>query len=249
MNGQSRDFSSASCSSCFLSALCLAQGLTHQESAQLDAIVPAPLRLERGQVLVRQNDSFTSLFAVRSGSLKQVTVTDCTEMLVTALCLPGDMVGFDAIGTERIAGDVVALETTTLCEFPFAELDALCSRIPALRRRLMANLSQAMHEERQRLHLLLSKKAEVRLACFLLAVSERFRQRGYSSRHFRLPISRGEMGNYLGLTHETVGRTLTALQASRLLSVRGRDYHLLDLERLAQLAESTGRRQRRSDGS
>ncbi|WP_231489596.1 helix-turn-helix domain-containing protein [Billgrantia saliphila] len=234
----------AGCFSCYLSATCLPQGLTPEESAQLEAIIPPPLKLEKGDALTAQNDVFKSLYAVRSGSLKQVTTTESAECLVTALCLPGDMVGFDAIGTGYSPGDVIALETTTVCEYPFARLDGLCNRMPTLRRRLQRNLSQAMHEERLRLHLLLSRKAEVRLACFLLVISERFRRRGYSSRHFRLAISRGDIGNYLGLTYETVGRTLAAFQAQELLAVRGREYRLLDLTQLSRVADSTGRRRR-----
>ncbi|KAA0013701.1 helix-turn-helix domain-containing protein [Billgrantia pellis] len=234
------------CFSCYLSATCLPQGLTPEESAQLEAIIPPSLKLEKGHALMVQNSAFKSLYAVRSGSLKQVTTTESEESLVTALYLPGDMVGFDAIGTDTCPGDVIALETTTVCEYPYERLDGLCNGIPTLRRRLQRNLSQAMHEERLRLHLLLSRKAEVRLACFLLVISERFRRRGYSSRHFRLAFSRGDIGNYLGLTYETVGRTLAAFQAQNLLTVRGREYRLLDLAQLARLADSTGRRQRRA---
>nr|WP_267957754.1 helix-turn-helix domain-containing protein [Halomonas zhangzhouensis] len=89
---------------------------------------------------------------------------------------------------------------------------------------------------------MLSRTAEARLAYFLLGISHRFRQHGYSPRHFRLAMSRGDIGSYLGLTHETVGRTLAGYQAQRLLYVSGRDYHLLDVTTLERLASSTGRR-------
>ncbi|MCE8032004.1 MAG: helix-turn-helix domain-containing protein [Halomonas sp.] len=195
---------------------------------------------------MQQGATFSHLYAVRTGSLKQVTDGANSETLLTALYLPGDIIGFDSIGSGHYSGTIVALESSSVCRLPFECLDELSSRMPILRRHLQRNISRTMQEERLRLHQLLSRTAEARLAYFLLGISNRFRQRGYSPHHFRLAMSRGDIGSYLGLTHETVGRTLAAYQAQRLLYVSGRDYHLLDVTRLERLASSTGRRQKRA---
>lgn len=233
------------CLSCYLNALSIPQGLPPEETELLDDIVVPPIRLEKGEVLCSQEAPFSALYAVRTGSLKQETATDGAETLLTALWLPGDIIGCDAIGLGRYAGSVTALETATLCLLPFDRLDQLSHQMPKLRHRLQCSISRTMHEERLSLHQLLRRTAEARLACFLLSVSECFRRRGYSPRYFRLPLSRNDIGNYLGLTQETVGRTLAAYQEQNLLRIQGREYQLLDLARLERLASSTGRRQKR----
>jgi len=230
---------------CCLNALCSSQGLAFEEAALLDEIVPSPLRLEKRAILYEQEAPFDSLYAVCTGCLKQETAVNETETLLTAFWLPGDLIGCDAIGLGRYPATVSALETATVCRLPFARFEALTQRLPRLRRQLQCTVSRARHEERIILHQLLSRTAEARLACFLLVVSDCFHRRGYSPTHFRLPVSRNDIGSYLGLTQEAVGRTLATYQSQRLLRVNGREYQLLDLARLERLASSTGRRQKR----
>ncbi|EPC04615.1 hypothetical protein L861_04645 [Litchfieldella anticariensis FP35 = DSM 16096] len=230
------------CRACHLSSLCLPQGLSLEEIAELNDIAQPLAMLRKNEALFLQGMPFTSLFAVRSGSLKQVTTTETDEYLVTSFFLPGEMVGLDAIGEKSYPGSAVALETTTVCELPFERLDDLCASLPELRRRFHRNLSQEVHNERLMLRLLLRRTADVRLACFFFAMSERFRRRGYSPYRFRLAMSRGEIGNYLGLTVETVSRVLARYQQQGLLDIHGRDFHILDLERLSRLTEASGRR-------
>lgn len=85
--------------------------------------------------------------------------------------------------------------------------------------------------------LLLSKKnAEERLAAFLYNLSMRFSQRGFSPREFRLTMTRGDIGNYLGLTVETISRLLGRFQKSGMLNVKGKYITIIDHEELALLA-------------
>ncbi|MFC3285104.1 fumarate/nitrate reduction transcriptional regulator Fnr [Litchfieldella rifensis] len=230
------------CRSCHLSSLCLPRGLPLEDIAELNGIAQPLAPVRKREALFLQGMPFTSLFAVRSGSLKQVTTTETDEYLVTTFFLPGELAGLDAIAEGSYPGSAVALETTTVCELPFEQLDALCMRVPELRQRVYRNLSQDVHNERLMLRLLLRRTADVRLACFFVAMSARFRRRGYSPYRFQLAMSRGDIGNYLGLTMETVSRTLARYQQQRLLDIRGRDFHILDLEALTRFAEESGRR-------
>ncbi|MGL4861271.1 MAG: helix-turn-helix domain-containing protein, partial [Enterobacteriaceae bacterium] len=84
--------------------------------------------------------------------------------------------------------------------------------------------------------LLLSKKnAEERLASFIHSLSFRFAQRGFSPREFRLTMTRGDIGNYLGLTVETISRLLGRFQKKQILHVKGKYITIQDSDALAQL--------------
>ena len=85
--------------------------------------------------------------------------------------------------------------------------------------------------------LLVSKKtADERIAAFLVNLSARFRARGFSASHFRLSMSRNELGNYLGLAVETVSRVFTRFQQNGLIDAEGKEVHILKSIELCSLA-------------
>ena len=72
----------------------------------------------------------------------------------------------------------------------------------------------------------------MRLAAFLNCLSERLKAHGMSGSEFKLNMSRGDIASYLGLATETVSRTLTKFQNEGMLTVSGKHFTLLDIEKL-----------------
>ncbi|WP_355659732.1 fumarate/nitrate reduction transcriptional regulator Fnr [Halomonas salifodinae] len=227
------------CQTCSLASLCLPLALQLEDLDQFDAIIRRRAPLKKGETLFRQGDAFTSVFAVRSGSLKQVTSVGGEEQL-TNFYLPSELVGLDGIDESSYPGSMVALETTTVCEIPFDRLNNLAEDLPELRLQLYRSMSKEMRDDRRMIRLLSRKTADERLASFLTGLSERFRRRGYSAYSFRLSMSRADIGNHLGLAVETVSRILGRFQSQGLVAVSGREINILDLDTLAQLAEGEG---------
>ncbi len=230
------------CQTCSLSSLCLPLALEVQDMEQFDAIIRRRAPLKKGESLFRQDAPFTSVYAVRSGSLKQVTTEGSGDDQHTNFYLPSELVGLDGIDEERYPGTVVALETTTVCEIPFDRLDRLSEALPELRGQLYRSMSKELRDDRRMMRLLSRKTADQRLASFFTSLSDRFRRRGYSPYSFRLSMSRADIGNYLGLAVETVSRILGRFQSQGLVEVSGREVHILDLESLLQVAEEEGAR-------
>ena len=226
----------AHCKDCSLAALCLPLSLDLSELNALDAIVKRSRPLKKGEVQFRQRDTFNSVYAVRSGSLKTFNITDCGEEQITGFHLPSEFVGLSAMDTEQYPVSAIALETTSICEIPFERLDELSVTLPQLRRQLMRIMSREIRDEQQMLLLLSKKNADERIATFLINLSARFRARGYSPYQFRLAMSRNEIGNYLGLAVETVSRVFTRFQQNDLLKAEGKEIHLLNLIELCALA-------------
>jgi len=83
--------------------------------------------------------------------------------------------------------------------------------------------------------LLGSMRAEERIAAFLLNLSQRYPERGYSSTEFVLRMTREEIGSFLGLKLETVSRPFSRFQQEGLIQVNGRSIKLLDIVALKQL--------------
>ncbi len=229
----------AHCKDCSLAALCLPLSLDLNDLNSLDAIVKRGRPLKKGEYLFRQGDTFNSVYAVRSGSLKTFSITDGGEEQITGFHLPSEFDGLSAMDTEQYPISAIALETTSICEIPFERLDELSVNLPQLRRQLMRIMSREIRDEQQMLLLLSKKNAEEGIATFLVQLSARFRARGYSPYHFRLAMSLNEIGNYLGLAVETVSRIFTRFQQNELLKAEGKEIHLLNLLDLCALAGGT----------
>lgn len=230
-----------SCQTCGMRELCLPAGLSQDEMTQLDSIVHHKRHLRRGDYLYRAGSTLHSLFAVRSGFLKNSILHDDGREQVAGFHMAGDLLGMDGIGSARQTSDAVALEDSEMCEIPFAEFERLSRELPVLQRHFYRIMSREIMHDRGVMLLLGSMHAEERLASFLLNLSRRFIARGYSSTQFILRMTRAEIGSYLGLQLETVSRTFSHFQDEGLITVRNKNIEIKDLARLRRLlGEGTG---------
>jgi CRP/FNR family transcriptional regulator, anaerobic regulatory protein len=223
------------CTNCSLRELCLPIGLAHEALQQLDELVTNRVRLKKGDVLYRAGDSFTALYAIRTGSCKTTVLTEDGREQVSGYHMLGDVIGMDGIGTEHHGCQAVALEDSEYCVLPFDELGDLARSIAPLQRNLYQFLSREIARDHSVMLLLGSMRAEERLAAFLLNLSQRYHERGYSSTEFVLRMTREEIGSFLGLKLETVSRLFSRFQQEGLIQVQGRSIQLLDIPTLKQL--------------
>lgn len=133
-----------------------------------------------------------------------------------------------------------SLETTSICEIPFSQLEELASAIPTLARQLVRIMSREIHSDDELLTLLGKKSAEERLASLLMSLSSRLQQRGFSAREFHLSMSRNDIGNYLGLAVETVSRLFTRFQQIGLVTVNNKHIRIDNLDALREMAGIVG---------
>ncbi len=109
-------------------------------------------------------------------------------------------------------------------------------QLPKLRQQMMRLMSQDISGDQQMLLLLNRKNAEEKLAAFLTNLAQRFANRGFSKKEFRLSMTRGEIGNYLGLTVETISRLLGRFHKDDLIHVDGKLICISNPEALSKLA-------------
>jgi CRP/FNR family transcriptional regulator len=220
------------CQECSLNEICLPVGVGEQDLDRLDAIIERKRPLARGDHLFRTGDPFQSIYALRSGSLKTYATSEDGQEQVMGFHLPGELIGLDAIAEGCYPLAAKALETTSICEIPFTDLESLSTQLPGLQHELLRVMSQEIRNDEHNMVILGQKSAEERLASFLIGLSNRFRRRGFSANQFNLSMSRSDIGNYLGLALETVSRLFTRFQNEGLLRVDRKHIELLDRERL-----------------
>lgn len=226
----------AACRRCALQQLCLPQGLDEPDVKRLEGLVERRSSLQRGEHLFREGDRFRSLFAVRSGSFKTYCLGDDGSEKILGFHLPGELLGLAGLGDERHRATASALETASVCELPFGRLQELVDELPSLNHQLHRIMSRRIARDQEILLLLGDKSAQERLAMFLLNLTQRFGQRGLSTREFHLSMTRQDIANYLGLTLETVSRTFTQFQKDGLLDVDRRLIRIRDETRFTAAA-------------
>lgn len=228
-----------SCGNCRLNAICLPLALENEDIQQLDDIIQRSKPIQKNKHLYREGDDFQSVYAVRSGSLKAYKTTEDGREQVTGFYFPGEILGMDGISNNTHASSARALETASVCEIPFSSLEQLSTLMPTLQRHFFQLMSREITEDQQLITLLSKNSAEERVAALMLSISTRNARRKLSATHFRLPMSRVDIGNYLGLTVETVSRVLGRMQKLDLIDVNNKEIEILDVDGLRGIAASS----------
>lgn len=222
------------CTTCSLRELCLPVGLDEQETEILGELINHKFRIRRGEHLLHAGLGFKSLYAVRNGFFKSYVLDSDGRQQVTGFYMTGELLGLDAISSEKHTCDTVALEDSEVCEVPFTKLEEISRSIPLLMHHFHKIMSHEIVQDHNIMMLLGSRRAEERLAAFLLNLSERFARRGYSPTNFILRMTREEIGSYLGLKLETVSRSLSRLQEEGIITINNKHVRLNDIHRLTR---------------
>jgi CRP/FNR family transcriptional regulator len=223
------------CPNCGFDTWRLPAKLTLHEAAEFNACISHRRPLKRNEHLHHVGSALTSLHVLHSGFLMTRVTDENGREQITGFSMPGELVGLDALSAGRHECETSAVEDSDLCGMPFADLEQLSRAIPELQRHFHRAMGAEIARDYGIMLLLGSLRAEERVALFVLNLSKRFAARGYSELHFRLPMSRQDIGNYLGLTLETVSRVLSRFNESRLLVINGKDLEIKDLVRLQQI--------------
>ncbi|MBS0309116.1 MAG: fumarate/nitrate reduction transcriptional regulator Fnr [Proteobacteria bacterium] len=226
----------ASCATCSMHQLCLPMGLNEADMQRLDQIIGRRRKITRGSILYRVGDPFINLYAIRLGHFKTYQVDPAGSRQITGFQMAGELLGMDAISGERHLCDAMALEDSEVCEIPFPRLEELFINMPTLLRHFHRIMSQEITREQNVMLLLGNMRAEQKFAAFLTNLSSRYVARGYSATSFQLRMSREEIGNYLGLTIESISRLLSRFKKENLLQVNHREINILDLPRMKAMA-------------
>nr|WP_315207614.1 fumarate/nitrate reduction transcriptional regulator Fnr [uncultured Albidiferax sp.] len=223
------------CSNCNLRELCMPLGLNQEELNRIDDLVAVRRKVKRGTTLFRNGETFTALYAIRTGFFKTSVTTEDGRDQVTGFQMAGEIIGLDGIVNEQHTCDAVALEDAEVCEMPFERIEELSREVNALQRHVHKIMSREIVREHGVMLLLGSMRAEERLAAFLLNLVQRLHARGFSPLELVLRMTREEIGSYLGLKLETVSRTFSKFSEDGIVEVKQRHIRILDTDALKRI--------------
>jgi CRP/FNR family transcriptional regulator len=218
-----------------LNELCEALHIPPTASVADEELLFQHVQFKAGQRIFTIGQPFDTLYIVHSGFLKTVLIDEFGNEQVLSFPMKGDLIGVDGIHTKRYASEGVALSNCDLILLPFKKFTALGRAHAELEQSMYSVMSRELIREQSMISMLGALSAEARVARFLVSLADRFADMGYSSKLFNLRMTRHEIGSYLGLTLETVSRTLSAFNEIGLISVDQRSIGIKDADALKTL--------------
>ncbi|MEH6631848.1 MAG: cyclic nucleotide-binding domain-containing protein [Halopseudomonas aestusnigri] len=204
------------CEKCNIAEMSLCHALSCDDLKQLSAI-SSSVEIGKGVTIINEQDPANYLFNVTAGSVKLYKLLPDGRRQMTGFLFPGDFLGIAM--NDCYAYSAESLEDTRLCRFSRTKLEELLKILPHLENRLLNMVSNELVLAQDQMLLLGRKTAKEKVCSFLLSLSKRTQSKTDHAQNISLPMGRSDIGDYLGLTTETVSRTLTNLKKAGIISI------------------------------
>ena len=204
------------CSTCEVRALSLCNAIPDADLARLAAIAVVT-EAPAGQGFIDEGEPATCFFNVTAGTAKLFKLLPDGRRQITAFVGPGQFLGLAVTGTYAFSAE--AIDNVRYCRFQRAKLRSLLGDFPLMEKHLLEVASNELVAAQEQMLLLGRKTARERLASFLLMQNRQGTPCDRSSHRIKLQMARTDIADYLGLTNETVSRTLTRLRAEGLIDI------------------------------
>ena len=188
------------------------------------------------ETIIEEAGPATAFFNVTSGTVRLYKLLPDGRRQITGFATMGDFLGLAASGNYAVTAQ--AIDTVRYCRFSHARLRTLIHDIPLMERQLLSFATAELATAHEQMLLLGRKSARERVASFLMTRSRLSCAHRQSATHFILPMARGDIADYLGMTIETVVRTLKKLRDEGMIEVANtRDVIIIDSISLRRLAD------------
>jgi CRP/FNR family transcriptional regulator, nitrogen fixation regulation protein len=181
-------------------------------------LVGSVMTYSRNAEIFGENEPADFVYQVLSGSVRTYKVLSDGRRQIGGFHLPGDIFGLQFGDDYALSAEAIA--NTKVLVIKRSAFNALAGRSPSLAQEIVALTGRELCAMQRRV-LLLVKSAQERVASFLLEMAERTPASNAIElpKAIELPMSRQDIADYLGLTIETVSRTLTALETAAVIAL------------------------------
>jgi CRP/FNR family transcriptional regulator len=210
----------------------MCKGLARDAVSQVAAISSLQT-VAAGTALFTEGDDANNVYEVVRGILKLYKLLPDGRRQITGFLSGGDLLGLSVSGVYFYTAEAVT--DLTLCRYSRAGFDRLVDEVPGFARRLLAVHSDELRAAQDQMVLLGRKMSDEKMSSFLLMLADR--QDVADGNVVDVPMSRNDIADYLGLTTETVSRTITKLKTLGIIrAASSARIILVDRERLEDIA-------------
>ena len=175
-----------------------------------------------GDAVYQSGQTFSHLYVLNSGFVKMVNLSADGRDQIVSLKFRGDWLGFDGIADAMHDCDAITMDTGEVWAIPYDALLTACAARPRLMAALHSAMSREITRDRESLMSVCTLSADARVADFLHYWADSLGKRGQRTDQITLRMTRAEIGNYLGLTLESVSRALSKLVREQVVGLKFR---------------------------
>tara|TARA_R110002012_G_scaffold265298_2_gene448696 strand:- start:71 stop:772 length:702 start_codon:yes stop_codon:yes gene_type:complete len=224
------------CEACDIRDLTFCSALHGEEHIRLRQLL-THVQYDGHSTIFHEAEDADYVFNVTSGSVKLYKLLGDGRRQITGFLFAGDFLGLALNSTYSYTAE--AIEPVTACRFPRQKLERLFDEYPRLEKRMLGMAVDELAAAQDQMLLLGRKTAKEKVASFLLMLARRQEHRGMDAAgSIEVPMSRSDIADYLGLTIETVSRTLTQLRKESTISLKDNKHiDAIGMSMLEDLAE------------
>jgi CRP/FNR family nitrogen fixation transcriptional regulator len=171
----------------------------------------------RGETIFAEGEPADRVYKIMVGTVRLCRYTPSGRRHITDFVLAGDLLGFSECANQPMTAE--AVEDVTLISYPRSCIDRLAAYNPDIRAHLVSHLSENLLEAQNHLFVLGCQTAKERLASFLVRLADRIDLTPGET--LDLPMGRQDIADHLGMTIETVCRTISMFKNEGIVSVPG----------------------------
>lgn len=224
---------SRDCNHCRVRKLSVCAALEPAELQEIDNLA-RPMCFSARETLFEQDEASDVVYNLTSGAVRLYKLLPDGRRQIVGFALPGDFLGLAM--SERNAFTADALTPVNACQFSRSAFSDFLDAKPHLLRRLHAIAGHELSLAQDQMVILGRRTAEEKVVAFLIGLRQRWSRINGSVVHVPLPMTRQDIGDFLGLTVETVSRMLTRLAREKAIVIVPDGVRLLDVSRLESIA-------------
>ncbi|MBU3628593.1 Crp/Fnr family transcriptional regulator [Polynucleobacter sp. AP-Reno-20A-A9] len=236
--------SSSLCSSCAYRSRCVINKISANEIDGLSRSFISRKAFHEGQHLYRRGDPFVGVYSLRYGTVKNELVFRDGVTQVTHFSIPGEVLGVDGLGNDRHQLDSICLSSVEVCSISIQDINGMTKNFPEFMGNVTSTLSALLNISYAHNYDLVNLNSLERVADFLIGYSNRLSTVGFDRDNFILPMSRPDLANYLGVTIETLSRSLTHLEKINVIAAKNREIRFISREPIFEFLNSVTLREK-----
>lgn len=186
------------------------------------------VQIRQGQHLFTIGEDVRHLFAIRSGCF---TLIDKDNTLL-GVYTPGRLIGGENLYLSHYHTTAIAVQNAEVCMLDYSAMYGLSQLTLGTFSHTIKLLSETANENLKMIKALIQHDTFLKVAMFILLMSERNSEKSFSVLPFPLPLQKKEIASLLGITNATLRRSIAKLEAKKCIEVKSRKIMINNAETL-----------------
>jgi len=187
----------------------------------------------KGKEVISFNEEANKIYNIVSGSIRQYKILSDGRRQIVGFLFPGDFLGIPY--EEKFSYYADTIEETCLCVFSRKNFETHLVKFPAFEKEVLKRTSIKLSDSFEQNMLLGKKHAREKLATFLILLLKVQKNSRNGKNLFKIPMTREDIADYLGLRTETTSRMFTEFCTEDLISFTGTNNNFFQIKNLPQL--------------